>query len=105
MFFYAAKLDNLEQVQAIHDACKLPMVLGSNRGKLTAAQCEAAGARILNPSHQIIAAVTKTMRDTYQYQLKHGAPADLTGKVLTAREMDELLRGPAYGNRIDDYMK
>jgi len=105
MFFCAAKIDNLEHVQAIHDACKLPMVLGSNRGKLTAAQCEAAGARIVNPGHQIIAAVANTMRDTYAHQFKHGAPADLTGKVLTAQEMEELLRGPAYKKWIRDYMQ
>jgi len=105
MFFMAGKVDNIEHVRAVYAAAKLPMIIGANRGSLTLAQLEASGARILNPSHQIIAAVAKAMRDTYAYQYKNGAPADLTGKILTAPEMEQLLRGADFKQWQLDYMR
>jgi oxaloacetate decarboxylase len=105
MFFIAGRVDNLEHVRAVQAACKLPMIIGSQRGSLTPAQLEACGARILNPSHQIISAVAKTMRDTYAHQRQHGAPADLTGKVLTAQEMEALLQGANYNQRLREFMQ
>ena len=105
MFFMAGRVDNLDHVKAVYAAAKLPMIIGAQRGSLTVAQLEAAGARILNPSHQIIAAVAKTMRDTYTYQMKNGAPADLTGKVLTSQEMEALLQGANYQKWTREFLR
>ena len=84
-------LETLEQIEAIHAAVTLPIIVGSAPAALTREALAARGARILLQGHQPIAAAVKALRDTYVHLFGGGAPADLQSKVASTQEMERLV--------------
>src|SRR5215210_5871838 len=60
-------VETIDQVKAVHDATKLPVIVGSAPASLKREEFAAAGARILLQGHQPIAAAVKALREVYEH--------------------------------------
>jgi carboxyvinyl-carboxyphosphonate phosphorylmutase len=89
-------VESLDQVRAVHDAVKLPVIVGSAPASLKREDLAACGARILLQGHQPVAAAVKALHETYAHLFNGGAPADLKAKIASAQEMDRLVNGENY---------
>jgi carboxyvinyl-carboxyphosphonate phosphorylmutase len=97
-------VESLDQVKAVHDAVKLPVLVGSAPASLKRDDFAAAGARILLQGHQPVAAAVKALRDTYEHLFKGGSPADLKSRIASAEEMNKLTRNDAHRKWQRDYL-
>ena len=101
-----AAADKLAQLSAIHAAAKLPLIVGSRHGALfTHEQLAACGVRLVLQGHQPTAAAVKALRETYSYLFNGGAPAELSSKIASAREMEQLVNGENYKQWLHDYLR
>jgi carboxyvinyl-carboxyphosphonate phosphorylmutase len=98
-------LETLDQIQAIHDAAKLPIIVGSAPASLKREDLAARGARILLQGHQPIAAAVKALHETYAHLFRGGAPADLKSKIASAQEMEQLTDGESYRKWQQEYLR
>ena len=98
-------VESLEQVEAIHQAVKLPIIVGSAPASLKREDLAARGARILLQGHQPIAAAVKALRETYAHLYSGGAPAEIKDRVASAKEMQQYTRGEAYKQWQKDYLR
>jgi oxaloacetate decarboxylase len=89
-------VENVEQVKTVHEAVKIPIIVGSAPASIKREDLAAAGARVLLQGHQPVAAAVKALRETYEHLLKGGAPADLKSRVASADEMNQLTRNDAH---------
>jgi carboxyvinyl-carboxyphosphonate phosphorylmutase len=89
-------VEALDQVRAVHDAVKLPVIVGSAPASLKREDLAACGARILLQGHQPVAAAVKALHETYAHLFNGGAPADLKAKIASAQEMGRLVGGENY---------
>jgi len=89
-------VETVAQVKAVHDAAKLPVIVGSAPASLKRDDLASAGARILLQGHQPVAAAVKALHETYAHLFGGGAPADLKGKTASAAEMDRLVGRESY---------
>jgi oxaloacetate decarboxylase len=89
-------VETVEQVAVVHEAAKLPVIVGSAPASLKREDIAAAGARILLQGHQPVAAAVKALHETYAHLFAGGAPADLKNKIASAQEMDRLVGGENY---------
>ena len=95
----------LEQVQAVHAAVKLPIIVGSAPASLKREDLAASGARILLQGHQPVAAAVKALHETYAHLFGGGAPADLNSKIASPQEMGRLVDADAYKKRQREYLR
>ena len=98
-------VESLDQVQAIHDAVKLPVIVGSAPASLKREDLAARGARILLQGHQPIAAAVKALHEIYTHLFNGGAPADLRPKIASPQEMERLVNGENYRKWQRDYLR
>jgi carboxyvinyl-carboxyphosphonate phosphorylmutase len=92
---FVVEVDRIEQIEAVHAAVDLPIIVGSG-GAYTREEVTRCGGRILLQGHQSLAAAIKALRDTYAHLHKGGEPADLGGKIASAQDMSRLLHGEDY---------
>jgi oxaloacetate decarboxylase len=97
-------VETLDQVEAIHRAVKLPIIVGSAPASLAREDLAARGARILLQGHQPVAAAVKALRETYEHLYRDGAPAELKDRVASAKEMAQYVRADAYRRWQRDYL-
>ncbi len=98
-------VESADQVRAVHEAAKLPVMVGSAPASIKREDFAAAGARVLLQGHQPVAAAVKALRETYAHLFGGGAPAELKDKVASAREMDELVNGAVYKQWQRDFLQ
>ncbi len=98
-------VETLDQVQAIHAAAKLPVIIGSAPASLKREDFAARGVRILLQGHQPVAAAVKALHETYTHLYNGGAPADLKDKVASAKDMEKLVNGDAYKQWQREYLR
>jgi carboxyvinyl-carboxyphosphonate phosphorylmutase len=98
-------VENLEQVEAIHRAVKLPIIIGSAPASLKREDLAARGARILLQGHQPVAAAVKALREVYSHLHSGGAPAALKDRIADAKEMESLTRRETYKQWRNDYLR
>jgi carboxyvinyl-carboxyphosphonate phosphorylmutase len=98
-------VESADQVKAVHDAARLPIMVGSAPASIQRDDFAAAGARVLLQGHQPVAAAVKALRETYAHLFAGGAPADLKDRVASAKEMDDLVNGSAYKKWQRDYLQ
>ena len=98
-------LEKLEQLDAVHAAIKLPIIIGSAPASLKREDLAARGARILLQGHQPVAAAVKALRECYQHLVSGGAPADFKSKIASAQEMESLTDGESYKKWQKDYLR
>ena len=98
-------VESVDQVRAVHEAARLPIMVGSAPASIKREDFAAAGARVLLQGHQPVAAAVKALRDVYAHLFAGGAPADLKDKIASAKEMDELTSGAAYKQWQRDFLQ
>jgi carboxyvinyl-carboxyphosphonate phosphorylmutase len=98
-------LQTLEQIEAIHAAVKLPIMLGMPPESLKREDLAARGARIKMQNHEPVAAMVKALHDTYTHLFNGGAPADLRAKIASAQQMAALLNSDSYQNSRREYVR
>ena len=98
-------VESTDQVKAVHDAAKLPVMVGSAPASIKREDFAAAGARVLLQGHQPVAAAVKALRETYAHLHGGGAPAELKDRIASAQEMDKLVGGDAYKKWQKEYLR
>ncbi len=89
-------LEKIEQLDAVHAAVKLPIIVGSAPASLRREDLAMRGARILLQGHQPVAAAVKARHETYTHLYHEGAPADLKPKLAAPQEMERLVDAENY---------
>ena len=97
-------VESADQVRAVHEATRMPIMVGSAPASIKREDFAAAGARVLLQGHQPVAAVVKTLREAYTHLFSGGTPAELKDKIASAKEMDELTSGAAYKQWQRDFL-
>ncbi len=98
-------VESLDQVKAVHDAVKLPVIVGSAPASIRREDLAACGARIVLQGHQPVAAVVKALHETYSHLFNGGAPADLKSKIASAQDMDRLVNGENFKKWQREYLR
>jgi carboxyvinyl-carboxyphosphonate phosphorylmutase len=98
-------VESLDQVKAVHDAVKLPVIVGSAPAALKREDLAACGARILLQGHQPVAAAVKALHETYAHLYNGGAPADLKGRIASPQEMGRLVDGENYKQWRHEFLR
>jgi oxaloacetate decarboxylase len=98
-------VETVGQVKAVHDAAKLPVIVGSAPASLKREELAAAGARILLQGHQPVAAAVKALHEAYTHLFSGGAPADLKSKIASPQEMGRLVGGETYKKWQREYLR
>jgi carboxyvinyl-carboxyphosphonate phosphorylmutase len=94
-----------DQVKAVRDAARLPVMVGSAPASIKREEFAAAGARVLLQGHQPLPAAVKALREVYQHLFRGGAPADLKDRIASAKEMDALTAADDFRKRQRDYLR
>ena len=102
---FVVGVESADQVRAVHEAAKLPVMVGSAPASIKREEFTAAGARVLLQGHQPLPAAVKALREVYTHLYGGGAPADLKDKIASAKEMDVLVGGDAYKKWQTDYLR
>jgi oxaloacetate decarboxylase len=97
--------ENIEQIKAVHQAAKLPIIAGSAPASITREQFLEAGVRVVLQGHQPLAAAVKVLREVYSHLYNGGAPAELKSKIASNEEMDKMTHNAQYKEWIKTYMK
>jgi carboxyvinyl-carboxyphosphonate phosphorylmutase len=98
-------VESLEQVEAVHEAAQLPVIVGSAPASLGREALAARGARILLQGHPPLAAAAKALKETYAHLYRGGAPAELKERLLPAQELDQLVGGATYRDWQRRYLR
>jgi oxaloacetate decarboxylase len=98
-------IKTLEQLKAVHDVFKKPIIMGSTHGGFSAAQLAGVGVRILLQGHQEVAGVVKTLREIYTHLYNGGSTEDLKPRIAPPAEMDQLLNVAGYERCLKEYMR
>ena len=98
-------VETLEQIQAIHAAARLPVIVGSAPASSTREELAARGVRIALQGHQPVAAAVRALREAYTHLFNGGAPAGLKDKVVSPQEMERLVNSDAYKQWQRDYLR
>ena len=102
---FAVGVESLDQVKAIHEASKLPIIVGSAPASIKREEFFAAGARVLLQGHQPLAGAVKVLREIYSHLYSGGAPADLKSKIASSDEIDKMTHNGEYKQWVKAYMK
>jgi oxaloacetate decarboxylase len=98
-------VEAVDQVRTVHEAVKLPIMVGSAPASLKREDLAAAGARVLLQGHQPVPAAIKALKEVYAHLYKGGAPADLKDKLAPAADMEKLIGGELYKKWQKDYLR
>jgi oxaloacetate decarboxylase len=102
---FVVGVESLDQIKAVQEASKLPIIVGSAPASIKREQFFAAGARVLLQGHQPLAGAVKVLREIYTHLYSGGAAADLKSKIASNEEMDKMTHNGDYKNWIKSYMK
>lgn len=98
-------VETVDQIKAIHDAAKLPVIVGSAPASIQREDFAKAGARVLLQGHQPVAAAVKALRAVYEHLHNGGAAADLKDKIASTKDMDALVFGEDYKQYMRDFLR
>lgn len=98
-------VESVEQVQAVHEASRLPVIVGSAPASIGRGDFAKAGARVLLQGHQPVAAAVKALREVYAHLHGGGAATDLKDRIASAKEMDALVFGADYQKYMRDFLR
>jgi carboxyvinyl-carboxyphosphonate phosphorylmutase len=95
-----------EEIQALHRATKLPLLLGSTPPSVgDRAFLAAHGVRIALQGHHPFYAAAKAVYDTLKYLRDGGAPSGLKDRVAPEELLRIALRQDEYRRRRDEFLK
>ena len=101
---FVVGVESVDQVRAVHEAARLPIMVGSAPASIKREDFAAAGARVLLQGHQPVAAAVKAVKEVYTHLFNGGAPADLKDKIASAGDIDKLVNAAAYKTWQRDYL-
>ena len=101
---FVVGVESVDQVRAVHEAAKLPVMVGSAPASIKREDFAAAGARVLLQGHHPIPAAMKALKEVYTHLYNGGAPGDLKDKMVSASELDKLVNAGAYKTWQKDYL-
>ena len=93
---FVVEADTLAQIEAVHAAVDLPLIVGSGAPALKREALAQLGGRILLQGHQSLAAAVEALHDVYTHLHNGGEPAGLQMKVASGEKMDCLVRGEEH---------
>jgi carboxyvinyl-carboxyphosphonate phosphorylmutase len=102
---FVVGVESVDQVRAVHEAARLPIMVGSAPASIKREDFAAAGARVLLQGHQPVAAAVKAVKDVYTHLYNGGAAADLKDKIVSAGELEKLVNGESYKKWQKDYLR
>jgi carboxyvinyl-carboxyphosphonate phosphorylmutase len=102
---FVVGVESVAQIQAIHEASKLPIIVGSAPASIKREEFAAVGARVMLQGHQPLAAAVKVLREVYSHLYNGGAAADLKSKIASNEEMDKMTHNGDYKDWIKSFMK
>ncbi len=102
---FVTGLERLDQIEAIHQAVDLPLIVGRAPASLNREDLAARGVRLLLQGHQPVAAAVKALHEVYTHLFNGGAPADLKRKVASAQEMERVIDSDNYGKWQREYLR
>ena len=98
-------LRNLEQLDAVHAAVKLPVIApGGTPATIKQDDLAARGTRIRVLGHQPLSGALKALFEIYTHLYKGGATADLKSKIISEQELEALVNNDAYKKWMRDYL-
>ena len=101
---FVVGVESADQVRAVHEATRLPVMVGSAPASIKREDFAAAGGRVLLQGHQPIPAAVKALKEVYTHLFNGGATADLKDKLASTGDMDKLINADAYQNWQRDYL-
>jgi carboxyvinyl-carboxyphosphonate phosphorylmutase len=102
---FLAGAQTREEVEAIHRATPLPILLGSTPSALNERTFLAAhGVRIALQGHVPFQVVVKALHDAYKHLKEGGSPADLKDKAASSELMNQALQQGEYRGWRRDYL-
>ncbi len=103
MFFSGAQ--TRQEIEEIHDAVGLPLLLGGAGGELSDLEFLGAnGVRVALQGHLPFQAAVKAVYDTLKALRGGAAPADLSGQLATPELVGQLTRRGDFDQRVQDYL-
>jgi len=102
---FVVGVESADQVKAVHDAARLPVMVGSAPASIRREDFAAAGARVLLQGHQPLPAAVKALKEAYAHLYNGGAPADLKDRIASAKEMEALVNAEAYRKWQREYLR
>jgi len=102
---FVVGVETADQVKAVREAAKLPVIVGPGKTSATREEFAKAGARVLLQGHQPVAAAVKALREVYAHFHGGGAAADLKDKIISAKDMDALVFGEDYKKYIKEFLR
>lgn len=102
---FVVGLQTPTEAAAIHQACGLPLVIGTAPASITAADLVPCGARVLLLGHQPLAAAVRALREVYAHLHGGGAPTALRDRVASPAEMEALVQGENYRSWVAAYLR
>jgi len=101
---FVVGVETVDQVRAVHEAAKLPIMVGGAPASVKHEAVAAAGGRVMLQGHQPVAAAVKAVREVYTHLFNGGAPADLKDRIASQGEIDKLVRAADYKAWQKDYL-
>ena len=98
-------VETVDQVKAIHEASRLPVIVGSAPASIKREDFARVGARVLLQGHQPVAAAVKALRAVYEHLHNGGAAADLKDSIASNKEMDAMVFGEDYKKYMRDFLR
>jgi carboxyvinyl-carboxyphosphonate phosphorylmutase len=95
----------VDQVKAVHDAVRLPIIVGSAPATIKRGELAANGARILLQGHQPVAAAVKALRECYTHLYGGGSPEELKSRIASAQEMEQLVSAGDYRKWQQEFLR
>ena len=98
-------LATIDQIKAVYEAVRLPIIVGSAPASLKREDLAAHGGRILLQGHQPVAAAVKAVREVYAHLFGGGSPEDLKSRIASAQEMEQLVSAGDYRKWQQDFLR
>ena len=98
-------LRNLEQLDAVHGAVKLPFIApGGTPATIKHEDLAARGTRVRVLGHQPLSGALKALFEIYTHLYNGGATADLKSKIISEQELMALVNNDNYKKWMREYL-
>ena len=94
----------LEEIESVHAATRLPIVLALASPALKRADLAARGARVLSTGHHPVFAAARVLKQAYEHLYRGGSPEDLEPGLMSEREFGKLMQGEQYVELQREYL-
>jgi carboxyvinyl-carboxyphosphonate phosphorylmutase len=102
---FLSGLKTLAELDAIHAAIKLPIVIGGSPESLKREDLAARGVRVMFQGHQSVAAAVKGLHDLYTHLFNGGAPSAIASKIVSGKQMAALTGEEKYSEWIKQFLR